>query len=246
MTSRLHFRSHGLTHVGLVRQHNEDAFLDRPDNRLWAVADGMGGHEQGDYASTAVINRLAGFKPFADLEEFTDEVRRALSHVDVHLRARAKAVGPRTVIASTVACLLVFGEEFAAVWSGDSRVYQLREGALLRLSADHSRVQELIDAQLLSPEEARRHPEAHVVTQAIGAGRLHFGTRVGMVRPGDRFLLCTDGLTNMVADEEIAGELAAPPQQAAERLRDLVLARGAVDNVTIVVVSAEARGTPVS
>ena len=237
--NRLLFQSHGLTHVGLVRQRNEDAFLDRPDSGLWAVADGMGGHDQGDYASAAVINRLSGFRPFADLEEYTDEVRRALSHVDVHLRARAKAVGPQTVIASTVACLLVYGEEFAAVWSGDSRVYQLRDGGLQRLSADHSRLQELIDARLLSPEEGRHHPEAHIVTQAIGAGRLHFGTRVGMVRPGDRFLLCSDGLTNMVADDEIAAALATGDSQlVAEQLRDLVLSRGAVDNVTIIVVTA--------
>jgi serine/threonine protein phosphatase PrpC len=240
MTSGLRFRSHGLTHVGLVRQRNEDAFLDRPEHGLWAVADGMGGHDQGDYASAAVINRLSGFRPFADLEEYTDEVRRALSHVDVHLRARAKAAGPQTVIASTVACLLVHGEESAAVWSGDSRVYRLRAGELLRLSTDHTRVQEMLDAGLLTPEAATRHPEAHLVTQAIGAGRLHFGTRVGMVRPGDRFLLCTDGLTNMVPDAEIAAELAAAaPQAAAERLLDLVLARGAVDNVTILVLSAE-------
>jgi serine/threonine protein phosphatase PrpC len=241
MATTLRFVSHGLTHVGLVRQRNEDAFIERPQHGLWVVADGMGGHEQGDYASAAVVNRLAAFKPFADLEEFTDEVRRALSHVDVHLRARAKAVGPQAVIASTVACLLMFGEEFAAVWSGDSRVYQLRDGELSQLSNDHSRVQELIDARLLSPEEARRHPEAHVVTQAIGAGRLHFGTRVGMARPADRFLLCTDGLTNLVADDQIGREIGArTPQAAAERLLDLVLARGAVDNVTIVVVAVEA------
>jgi serine/threonine protein phosphatase PrpC len=237
----LHFVSHGLTHVGLVRQRNEDAFLDRPEHGIWAVADGMGGHEQGDYASAAVVNRLAGFRPFADLEEFTDEVRRALGHVDVHLRARAKATGPQTVIASTVACLLVYGEESAAVWSGDSRVYRLRDGELARLSTDHSRVQELLDRGLLTPEAAPLHPEAHVVTQAIGAGRLHFGTRVGTVRAGDRFLLCTDGLTNMVADSEIAREAGVGlPLTAAERLRDLVLARGAVDNFTIVIVAAEA------
>lgn len=240
MTNGLRFVSHGLTHVGLVRDRNEDAFLERPEHGIWAVADGMGGHEQGDYASAAVVNRLAGFRPFADLEEFTDEVRRALSHVDVHLRARAKAAGAGTVIASTVACLLVYGPESAAVWAGDSRVYQLRDGEMSRLSTDHSRVQELIDAGLLSPEEAPRHPEAHVVTQAIGAGRLHFGTRVGTIRPGDRFLLCTDGLTNMVADGEIAGELGSgTPQAAADRLLDMVLARGAVDNVTIIVVAAE-------
>src|SRR5437667_4608727 len=153
------FLSHGLTHVGLVRQRNEDAFLDRPEAGLWIVADGMGGHEEGDYASARIVGRLAEFAPFSDLEEYTDEVRRALSHIDVHLRARAKAIGPRTVIASTVACLLVYGEEFAAIWAGDSRVYQLRDGALLPLSIDHSRVQELIDAGLLQPEEAHGHPE---------------------------------------------------------------------------------------
>jgi len=87
MTTAPRFVSHGLTHVGLVRQRNEDAFIERPEHGIWAVADGMGGHEQGDYASAAVVNRLAAFKPFADLEEFTDEVRRALAHVDVHLRA---------------------------------------------------------------------------------------------------------------------------------------------------------------
>ena len=238
--SSITFVSHGLTHPGLVRVHNEDAFLDRPEAGLWAVADGMGGHEQGDYASACIVGRLATFRPFADLEEYTDEVRRALSHVDVHLRARAKASGPRSVIASTVACLLVYGEEFAALWSGDSRVYQLRNGELHRLTIDHSRVQALIDAGLLLPQDAALHPEAHVVTQAIGAGRLHFGTRVGMVRPGDRFLLCSDGLTGMVADSEIRDELiAAGPAAAAGRLRDLVLARGAPDNVTIVVVAAD-------
>lgn len=238
----LRFLSHGLTHVGLVRERNEDAFLDRPEAGLWVVADGMGGHEQGDYASAAIVGRLAAFTPFADLEEYTDEVRRALGHVDVHLRARAKALGPRAVIASTVACLVVYREEFAAVWSGDSRIYQLRDGELRRLSADHTRLQELIASGRLTPADAASHPEAHVVTQAIGAGRLHFGTRTGTVRPGDRFMLCSDGLTSMVADGEIAGELAASaaPQPAAERLRDLVLARGAIDNVTIVIVAAEA------
>ena len=241
MAAQLHFVSHGLTHVGLVRDRNEDAFLERPEHGIWAVADGMGGHEQGDYASARVIDRLAAFKPFADLEEFTDEVRRALSHIDVHLRARAKATGPQAVIASTVACLLVYREEFAAVWAGDSRVYQLRDGELTQLTIDHSRVQELIAAGQLTSAEASGHPEAHVVTRAIGAGRLHFGTRVGVVRPGDRFLLCTDGLTNMVGGDEIAREVAGgTPQAAAERLRDLVLARGAADNLTIVVVAAEA------
>jgi serine/threonine protein phosphatase PrpC len=111
---------------------------------------------------------------------------------------------------------------------------------LIPLSIDHSRVQELIAAGLLTHEKAAGHPEAHVVTRAIGAGRLHFGTRVGVVRPGDRFLLCSDGLTNMVSNDEIAREIGnGTPQAAAERLLDQVLARGAGDNVTVVIVDAE-------
>jgi serine/threonine protein phosphatase PrpC len=243
----LRFVSYGLTHVGLVRRRNEDAFLDRPEAGLWAVADGVGGHQAGDYASARIVDTLAGFRrPLADLEEFTDEVRRALAHVDVHLRARATALGPGAAIASTVVALLVYGAEFACLWAGDSRLYHWRDGVLRRLSTDHTRVQELIAAGLLAPEDAAGHPEAHVVTQAVGVGRLVFGTRVGTVQPGDRFLLCSDGLTNVAADAEIAAELAAAPEPrgAAERLRDLALARGAPDNVTIVVVAAEPAARP--
>ena len=233
------FASYGLTDVGLVRARNEDAFLDRPDIGLWAVADGMGGHEAGDEASAAVVAALATLKPPADLEDFVDEVKTRLLLTDRALRRRAAGLGPGAVIASTVVALLAWAEDFACVWAGDSRLYQWRDGELYRLSSDHSRVQELVAAGLLAPEQVALHPEAHIVTQAIGAGRLTFGTRAGMIRPGDRFLLCSDGLTNLVADAEIARELAAAPaQQAALRLRDLVLARGADDNVTIVIVAA--------
>jgi serine/threonine protein phosphatase PrpC len=234
------FTSYGLTDIGLVRARNEDAFLDRPDIGLWAVADGMGGHEAGDEASAAVVTALSSLKPPADLEDFVDDVKTRLLLTDRALRRRAAGLGPGTVVASTVVALLAYAEDFACIWAGDSRLYQWRDGELWRLSTDHNRLQELVGAGLLTPEDAARHPEAHIVTQAIGAGRLTFGTRAGMIRPGDRFLLCSDGLTNLVADAEIAGELAAaPPQQAAERLRDLVLARGAGDNVTILIVAAE-------
>lgn len=232
------FISHGLTHVGLVRRRNEDAFLERPEKGLWAVADGMGGHEAGDYASARIVAALGAIDPPADLEDFVDEVKKQLAIVDLDLRARAAAIGPGTVIASTVVALLVYGDDFACVWAGDSRLYQLRERELRQLSIDHSRVQELISAGALPPDAAAGHPEAHVVTQAIGGGLLAFGTRVGLVRPGDRFLLCSDGLTNMVADADIVRELAAAaPRAAAEQLVDRVLAQGAVDNVTVVIVA---------
>jgi serine/threonine protein phosphatase PrpC len=235
------FISHGLTHVGLVRTRNEDAFLDRPDIGLWAVADGMGGHQAGDEASAAIVAALAALRPrdLTEIDDYVDEVKKPLTLADHDLRARAAALGPTAVIASTVVALFVYEGDFGCLWAGDSRAYQLRDGDLHRLTADHTRVQELIDAGVLRPQEAAGHPEAHVVTQSIGGGRLAYGVRVGNIRPGDRFLLCSDGLTGMVADAEIAAELsaAAAPQEAAERLRDLVLARGAIDNVTIVIVA---------
>jgi serine/threonine protein phosphatase PrpC len=237
----LRFVSHGLTDRGLVRPRNEDAFLDRPDIGLWAVADGMGGHQAGDYASNAIVAALGEIKFRTDLEDFIDEIKKRLSIVDFQLRGQAAGLGEGAVIASTIVALLTYGEEFAGVWAGDSRLYQWRAGELRQLSTDHSRTQELIDAGLLTAAAAAVHPEAHIVTQAIGGAKLRFGTKVGTTRPGDRFLLCSDGLTNMVADAEIATEIAATaPQHAAERLRDLVLARGAVDNVTIVIATAEA------
>jgi serine/threonine protein phosphatase PrpC len=235
------FTSYGLTHVGLVRARNEDAFLDRPEIALWAVADGMGGHERGDEASAAIVAALAALRPrdLTEIDDFIDEVKKPLTLVDRDLRARAAALGAGTVIASTVVSLFIYGSDFGCLWAGDSRLYLLRDGKLRQLTTDHSYVQELVDAGQLSAEQALSHPDRNVVTQAIGGGRFLLGVRAGNVFPGDRFLLCSDGLTNMVGDAEIAREIAAAPtpQVAAERLRDLVLARGAIDNVTIIIVA---------
>lgn len=238
------FVSHGLTHVGLVRRRNEDAFLDSPEVApgfgLWAVADGMGGHDAGDYASNAIIAALRGLGPMPDLATALEHAEATLGDVDVALRDRATRLRLGAVIASTVVVLFAQGGEFACLWAGDSRLYCWRAGALRQLSVDHSRVQELIEAGLLRPEAAAHHPDAHVVTQAIGGGRLAFGLLRDTLMPGDRFLLCSDGLTNMLPDAAIGRELGAgTPQQAADRLLGLTLAQGAIDNVTIVVVHAE-------
>jgi serine/threonine protein phosphatase PrpC len=236
------FVSHGLTHVGLVRERNEDAFLERPEIGLWVVADGMGGHDRGDEASAAIVAALGKLRPWelVEIDDYIDEVKKPLTLTDRDLRARAAALGPPVVIASTVVTFFVFEGDFGCLWAGDSRAYLLRDGELRRLTTDHTRVQELIDAGVLTPEEAASHPDANVVTQSIG-GRLAYGVRVGNLRTGDRFLLCSDGLTKMVSDAEIAAELtaAAPPREPAERLRDLVLARGAPDNLTVVIIAVE-------
>jgi serine/threonine protein phosphatase PrpC len=248
------FISYALTHIGLVRQRNEDALLDRPDLGpgigLWAVADGMGGHEAGDFASASIVTALSAIDPAPDLGDLVDAAAAELDAVDAALRARAATLGPAAVIASTVVVLLADAGEFACLWAGDSRLYRWRpmgqgpsgqdRGEFRQLTVDHSKVQEMVEAGLLRPEEAHRHPYSNIVTRSIGGGRLEFGRLRDAVWPGDRFLLCSDGLTNMVGDPEIAQELAtAPPREAALRLRDHVLARGAVDNVTIVIVHAE-------
>jgi len=236
----LRFTSHGLTHLGLVRQRNEDALLDRAEGGLWAVADGMGGHEAGDLASRMIVDALGAIEPPADLDDFVDAAAAELTSVDAALRQRAAMLGPGAVIASTVVVLLAKSGEFACLWAGDSRLYRWRAGTLQQLTVDHSKVQEMVDAGLLRPEEMAGHPLSHIVTRSIGGGRLELGMLRDTLQPGDRFLLCSDGLTNMVADSEIARELgAATPGEAAERLLDLVLTRGAIDNVTIVVTLAE-------
>ena len=135
---------------------------------------------------------------------------------------------------------MVKSSEFACLWAGDSRLYRWRTGALRQLTVDHSKVQEMVDAGLLRPEDMAGHPLSHIVTRSIGGGHLEFGMLREALQPGDRFLLCSDGLTNMVADTEIAQELGtAAPVEATQRLIDLVLARGAIDNVTIVIVTTE-------
>lgn len=236
----MRFVSHGLTHVGLVRRRNEDAFLDRPERGVWAVADGMGGHEAGDYASARIVAVLDALDPAPEINEFAEAVAGRLTTVDAELRARAGRLGPGSVIASTVVVLLACSDRIAVVWAGDSRLYRWREGNFDQLTVDHSRVQEMVDAGLLRPDEAAGHPLSNIVTRAVGAGLAEFAVRREALLPGDRFVLCSDGLTNMVSDAEIAGEIAAAaPNVAAERLRELVLARGAIDNVTIIAVAVE-------
>ena len=242
----LRFTSHGLTHIGLVRQRNEDAFLDRPDLGIWAVADGMGGHEAGDFASASIVTALGAIEPPDDLDDLAEAAALELDAVDHALRLRAVKLGPYAVIASTAVVLLARGEDVVSLWAGDSRLYHWRPmeqgGELRRLTKDHSKVQEMVDAGLLRPEQMAHHPHSNIVTRSIGGGVFELSRLRHRAEAGDRFLLCSDGLTNVVGDAEIAAELAAPPRAAALRLRDHVLARGAPDNVTIVIVEAEPAG----
>jgi len=230
------FASAAVTHVGKVRKVNEDAFLKRPDLGLWAVADGVGGASQGDRASRLVVEALGRVHHPVGAAAFLAEVCEQLKSVNSQLQQEAAAQGGGTS-ASTVVALLVFGQHFACAWAGDSRLYLLRDYRLHQISRDHSAVQEMVDRGLLTAEQARTHPHANVVTRAVGA---HDTLAVDMVqdrlRRDDIFLLCSDGLTKMLEDREIATLLGGdrPIESSVEMLLDAALDRGATDNVTVV------------
>ena len=227
------------THVGLVRAHNEDAFLDRPDLALWAVADGMGGMTAGEVASRAVVEALDTIPPGLDAPALLAVIRARIAAVNASLLALAAARGPDTVIGTTVAGLVLHSGWFACFWAGDSRIYRARAGTLEQLTRDHSLVQDMVDAGALAPEDAERHPHASVIQRAVGVDEdVELQWAHARIEPGDVFLICSDGLTRMVPDAEIAQALHAPIEAAAPALLARTLERGARDNVTLILVAA--------
>ncbi|HEY5072125.1 MAG TPA: protein phosphatase 2C domain-containing protein [Caulobacteraceae bacterium] len=227
------------SHVGTVRSRNEDRWLARPDVGLWAVADGMGGHQSGELASGLLVEALERVTLRSSGHALLNAAMNEIRFVNSELRARAQEIAPGAVIGSTIVALVVFDGHCAVVWAGDSRAYRLRCGHLEIMTSDHRVVQELIDQGQLTPAEAARHPRANVVTRAVGGGeRLDLDTRYEAVEDGDVFLLASDGLTDVVRDEEIAELLVAGTMdQAADELLALSLSRGARDNITFVLVT---------
>lgn len=228
------------TDVGSKRKINEDAVLERPDAGLWVVADGMGGHAAGDVASHAVVHPLSLLERPAAMADFVDVVEDTLISVNDQLREYAtQALGGRT-LGSTVVTLLLSEHTGVCLWAGDSRLYRWRNGQLGRLSRDHSAVQEMVDAGVLSPEEADHHPESNVITRAVGGSdRLCVDAAVFAPEPGDTYLLCSDGLYNEVADDVIRRKLVLPPDEAVRQLLAEALHNGGRDNVSLVVVRLE-------
>jgi serine/threonine protein phosphatase PrpC len=239
---RFHCVSGAATHVGCVRKLNEDAYLDRSDMGLWAVADGMGGHDAGDYASQLTTAALSQVNGFPSAPTFLASVKGTLKAANAELRREAASRGAGRIIASTVVSLLIYGQHYACVWAGDSRLYLLRDETLRQISRDHSHVQEMVDAQLLTPAEARKHPYSNVVTRAVGAADdLDLETCHDRIRAGDLFLLCSDGLYKDHEDDDIRAILMRESLfDAPHALIESALERGASDNVTVVVVQCQA------
>jgi type VI secretion system protein ImpM len=224
--------SAGLTHVGNVRASNQDSLARRDDVGIWAVADGMGGYRQGDVASRMVCQSLLEMQPGATLEESVEIVNARLQEVNRRLfRASTRLINP-IMSGTTVVVLLARGDDSAFVWAGDSRLYRLRDGEFAQLTTDHTVAAEL-NLQGVAPSEAD-----HAITRAVGGDRLlALDRRYDQVRPGDRYLLCSDGLTHELDDAHIAALLAqGTSDEAAQALIAATLEAGARDNVTAIVV----------
>ena len=225
------------THVGLRRKINEDSVFADSERGLWVVADGMGGHEAGEIASTMVTDALRCLPITENIDTLAERAVEALRQVNRELVELAKSAGNERTIGTTVVGLAIVDGSFRCFWMGDSRAYRLRGGELTRVTRDHSLVQELVDAGMLTPQEAETHENANLITRAVGAAEdVQVDIVSGDARTGDQFLLASDGLTRVVRDDELAAELERGPlEQAADNLIDTVLARGAPDNVSLII-----------
>ncbi len=225
------------TDVGLRRKVNEDALLVRTERGLWAVADGMGGHAAGDVASSKVTESLLELPDTNDLDQLVESAVAALKQVNADLIELAGTKESERSIGSTVVGLAIADGQFRCFWAGDSRGYRIRDRQIVQLTRDHSLVQDLVDSGMLQPDEAADHPNSNIITRAVGvAEELRVDTVSGDVQRGDQFLLATDGVTRLIDDQELALELSTnPPAFAARKLIEMVLARGAPDNASLII-----------
>ena len=221
------------TDVGCVRDHNEDSLVVAPP--LFAVADGMGGHAAGEVASEIAVNVLAELAPKdldgAALEHAVEEANHEI------IRAARDGRGRDGMGTTLTACMLE-NERLVIAQVGDSRAYLLHHGKLQQLTRDHSLMADMIEAGQLTPEEARHHPQRSVITRALGSDP---NTRPDMyeinVETGDRLLVCSDGLSSMIEDEQIEAVMrrVPDPQRCASQLVNEAIAAGGHDNVTVIV-----------
>ena len=230
------WRSAARSETGKVRARNEDAVLERPGAGLWAVADGMGGHASGALASRLIVDGLAGLALEGDLPTRLAQVRQCLQQANHQLFQAATHAGGPT--GSTLVVLLAAGARVVCLWAGDSRCYLWRAGRLYQLSRDHSLERRLIDRQGLRPQQAARHPNAQALTRAVGIDeRLALDSLELEALPGDRFLLCSDGLHRNLAPPALGAALDLPlATLAIERLFAQALGGAARDNLSAVVI----------
>ncbi|MCF7699906.1 PP2C family protein-serine/threonine phosphatase [Loktanella sp. M215] len=225
------------THVGHVRKVNEDSILSLPDAQVFVVSDGMGGHAAGDFASQTVVDSVATM-PLADTPAAQMQaLRQALLTAHAAILSEIAARGGGTIGATVVALMIADGH-FVCFWAGDSRLYRLRGGEIEMLTTDHSIVADLVLAGQLSWDAAEHHPQSNAITRAVGVGEVLDIDKIrGEVQRGDRFLLCSDGLTKYAGFAVLRDLLSDTPiETVTERLMARALEGGGADNISVIVV----------
>lgn len=240
-STSLSWSSFGITDVGKVRKLNEDSLLDKPEIGLWVVADGMGGHEGGDVASQMIVKSLGKIHEGVTLDRYIDDIEDRLIKVNERLINKAQKSEKNVTIGSTVVGMVAYDRFCTFFWAGDSRLYRLRDNSLRQLSFDHSQVEIYIEQGLINRKEAATHPHANMITRAVGAGEdLYIDFDIQEMQSGDRYMLCSDGLTKHLEDIEFEEMLSeGNVEEACKELISLTLERGAGDNVTTIVVDVE-------
>ena len=230
-------RYNARSHVGLKRKVNEDSVLALPEQSIWVVSDGMGGHEAGDYASQLITDLIAAIEPNLPATDRMHALRAAIQKAHQVIRAEADARGV-SVIGATVASLMLANSHFVGIWAGDSRIYRLRDGQIQMLTADHSIVATLVESGQMSWDEAEHHPQSNAITRAVGVGdELELDKVRGETEPGDRFLICSDGLTKYATFAMLEDTLnSCPIETVVDHLIQIALNGGGADNITVVVV----------
>jgi protein phosphatase len=246
-----------VTDIGRKRKGNEDALFLNPEQRLFVVADGMGGHAAGEVASKIAVDSINEFValtggdeeitwPFGLDETISydgNRLKTAIRHANRRVLEATREKTEYEGMATTVAAVLVDGDLANLGHVGDSRIYLWSEGKLGLLTSDHSWVNEQIQSGVISADQARNHPLRNVVTRALGGKQdLSVDMQVRKMKAGEMLLLCSDGLTTRVSDEEIArvlGEAGGDVNQAAHSLVEAANAHGGEDNITVVLLKFE-------
>ncbi len=226
------------TDVGTRRKINEDSVLELPSQGFWVVADGMGGHAAGDFASQLITRELAKLecrnRPVADV---VDEIELTFFRLNQEMQEHARRQHV-SVVGSTVVMMLLTNQIGICLWAGDSRLYQFRDNEVRRITSDHSLIQSLIDRGELTEEQAKYHPSRNVITRAVGADHtVYLDCRVFQPKAGDSYLLCSDGLYNEVHEMDMMDLVnGLIPREATDALVSVALEDGADDNISVIVV----------
>jgi serine/threonine protein phosphatase PrpC len=264
-TDRAHLNVIAQTHTGMTGKNNEDRYAitsfqlseEDPTPALLAiVADGIGGHRAGEVAAELAVDHISQFIAESDAHRPKKVLERAIHEASEAIADHASSSAEQKGMGATCACIWVIGDKLYTATVGDSRIYLLREGRIQQLSTDHTWVQEAIEKNILTPQQAREHPNVHVIRRYLGspdppevdfrlrlydseADALAEGNQGTQIRSGDTFLICSDGLTDLVWNDEIAEVIRSKtnPKAAAQELIETANQRGGHDNITIILIN---------